>query len=373
MAGIYIHIPFCTSKCHYCNFLSTVSLKYRKEVVDAIALEARQQKDFFKNKTIHTLYFGGGTPTVLSKEELEFILIALRNNFDLSQLKEITIEANPDDINPKILKDLSDLGFNRLSMGTQAFDDKLLQQLNRRHSAKQSINAVKLAQQNGFENLSIDLIYGIPGLSNQQWKEELQGVLEMQVPHISAYHLTVEPGTALEVLIRKKKYPQPQEQAGMEQFEILMDTLEQAAYEHYEISNFSIPGQRSQHNSSYWSGSSYLGLGPSAHSFNGSIRSWNTLNLRKYFEGIQNHNPKREKEELSFEDRYNEFVMLSLRTMEGLSKERLLKEFEFYAKDFKILTKDMLAKGWMQETEQAYILTRRGKMLADGIAAEFFQ
>lgn len=373
MAGIYIHIPFCSSKCHYCNFLSTVSLKYKTEVVSAIIKEIHLRNDYITVNEVNTIYYGGGTPTVLSLDELIRIHKAIENNFHLSNSCEITMEANPDDLYDEKLAELLEIGVNRLSIGTQAFDDNILKRLNRRHTAMQSVEAVKNAQQMGYNNISIDLIYGIPGLTNNQWEDEIKRALDLNIQHISAYHLTVEPGTALEILIRKNKFPHVDDDLGMQQFDILMDKLEQSGFLHYEISNFCQPSYKSRHNSGYWNREEYLGVGPSAHSFNGKSRSWNTSNLRKYFESIQNQLINSKEELLTNQDIYNEFVMLGLRTMEGISKQQLHHEFENYSHDFKLIAEKMISKGWMVDSKNAYILTRAGKIFADGISAEFFQ
>ncbi len=372
MAGIYIHIPFCNSKCHYCNFFSTVSLKHKREIVEAISQEAVQRKSYLKDEEITTIYYGGGTPTALTNNELNSIHHSIIHNYPISKNAEITVEANPDDLNEKKLEGLKQMGVNRLSIGTQAFDDELLRKLNRRHTATQAIESIKLAQNAGFNNISIDLIYGIPELKEDAWKDEIQRATELGVTHISAYHLTVEPGTALEVLIRNKKYPPVNENQGMKQFEVLIEKLVRVGFEHYEISNFAINGKYSKHNTNYWKRKKYLGLGPSAHSYNLISREWNIANLQKYYQGIQTHNPIIEKEVLSPTDKYNEYVMLSLRTIWGVDLQFIESEFIDRKNSFIQTADEFIHKGLIKKEGACYSLTKKGKKLADGIAAEFF-
>jgi len=372
MSGIYIHIPFCSTKCHYCNFYSTVSLKHKQEVVSAIRQEANLRKDYLEGEEINTIYYGGGTPTVLSYNELNSIHQAVLDHFPVNSNAEITVEANPDDLDKRKLEALIQMGVNRLSIGTQAFDDNLLQKLNRRHTAAQAIAAVEKAKEVGFNNLSIDLIYGIPDLKHKQWKEEIEKVLALNIHHISAYHLTVEPGTALDILIRKNKYPPLNENAGMEQFDILIEELTLAGFEHYEISNFAIEGNYSIHNTNYWKQKKYLGLGPSAHSYNLTSRQWNVAHLQQYYQGIEKHKPVSEQEYLSPIDRYNEFIMLSLRTIWGVDISLLQKLFPERKNSFIQIANEFISKGFIDLFEDKYVLTKSGKKLADGIAAEFF-
>ncbi len=373
MSGIYIHIPFCSTKCHYCNFLSTVSLKYRKEVFEAIGKEIAMRKNYLGQKPIETIYFGGGTPSLLSKDELKTLLKRIFDHFEVVSGAEITLEANPDDVNRKISEDWLDIGINRLSIGTQAFNDDILRKLNRRHRADQSLQAVQFAFESGFRNMSIDLIYGIPGLTNSMWEAEIEVAANLPVSHISAYHLTVEAGTALENLIRRKKYPNLSEEAGVEQFEILMDKLESVGYEHYEISNFAQNGLYSKHNRSYWQNKPYLGIGPSAHSYDLEKREWNTSNLRTYFEAIDSGERDFESEVLSKTDFYNEFIMLGLRTSEGVDLKELEKRFADFKADFETKAEKYFQRGQMVFCEGSYRLSRSGKFFADAIAADFFQ
>lgn len=372
MSGIYVHIPFCSGKCHYCNFFSTVSLKHKEEVVNAIVEEINLRKDYLKNEVVSTIYYGGGTPTVLSDSELNIIHQAILNNFSIQPEAEITVEANPDDLNEAKLLALRKMGVNRLSIGTQAFDDKILQKLNRRHSAKQAITAVENAKKTGFDNVSIDLIYGIPDLDYASWKAEIHSAIAMDINHISAYHLTVEPGTALDVLIRKKKYPSLDENMGMEQFDVLIDELSLAGFEHYEISNFAKPNHYSIHNTNYWKQKKYLGLGPSAHSYDLNSRQWNIPNLKQYYLGIKNNQPAIEYEILSSRDKYNEFIMLALRTKWGVNPKIVEEIYPERMESFIQAATAFKDKGLITISEGKYILTKEGKKLADGIAAEFF-
>lgn len=372
MAGIYLHIPFCASKCHYCNFVSTVSLKHKDNVLKAIISELLKRRDYLQGEKIETIYYGGGTPTILNNDELSLIQQIIKNNYSISDECEITIEANPDDLSEQKLSSLLEMGFNRLSIGTQAFDDKILKQLNRRHSANQSIEAVNMAQKTGFSNINIDLIYGIPGLENDHWKSEIDKAISLNINHISAYHLTVEPGTALEILIKKQKYPKLDEEIGMQQFDMLIEELEKAGYEHYEISNFAKPEQYSKHNTNYWQRKKYLGIGPSAHSYNLESRQWNTNNLIEYFSGIEQNTPIFEKEILNDYEQFNEYIMLSLRTKWGVSLEFIEQNFSEMKEGFISKAQGFIAEEKMKSDGKIITLTKKGKFLADGIASDFF-
>jgi len=349
-----------------------VSLKHKEEVIKAIVQEATNRKDYLQGEEVSTIYYGGGTPTVLSYNELNSIHQAILDNFSVSSKAEITVEANPDDLDETKLIALRKMGVNRLSIGTQAFDDELLKKLNRNHTAKQAIDAVELAKKLGFENLSIDLIYGIPSLDNKAWLTEIQKAIALNINHISAYHLTVEPGTALDVLIRKKKYPKLDEASGMEHFDILIEELEKAGFEHYEISNFAKKNHYSVHNTNYWKQEKYLGLGPSAHSYNLVSRQWNIAHLSQYAQQIFEGNPVIEKEILSQKDKYNEFVMLSLRTIWGVDINIIKRDFFSRTESFLQRANGFISKGYLQIIDGNYVLTKAGKKLADGIAADFF-
>lgn len=373
MAGIYIHIPFCSSKCHYCNFYSTVSHKYSKDFLVALQEEIWLTRNYLENEEISTIYFGGGTPTTYDAAILEDIIEMVRNHHAVAKNIEITIEANPDDLSDSYLESLTKTSINRLSIGTQAFDDEILKRLNRRHTANQSLEAILNAQKHGFKNLSIDLIYAIPGLENTSWTDNLHMVTNLNPMHISAYHLTVEEGTALSSLISKKAYPTIDEEIGMEQFDIMEKVLISKGFEHYEISNFAKPGFRSMHNSNYWKGVKYLGLGPSAHSFNQVSRQWNVSNIKQYVESLKNGQMNFLVETLGQNDFYNEFIMLGFRTMEGVSIHEIEKRFgSSKSQAFMELANKFVEKSLMISEDGWFRLTSKGKKLADGISSDFF-
>lgn len=299
MAGLYIHIPYCRQKCHYCNFYSLASRKYRELLPEALQQEMHLQKDYLTGETLQTIYIGGGTPTVYPPQVIAEIIEAAQQQFNIETLAEITIEANPDDLLPEYLQQLRQSPVNRLSIGIQSFHDDDLHYLNRNHSAANAHQAIRSSLAAGFDNLSLDLIYGIPKLTNKKWSENIKTVLDYHIPHISAYALTVEPGTPLDKLISRRKLPPVEEQQAADQFMILIEMMTAAGYEHYEISNFSKPGQYARHNTSYWQGISYLGIGPSAHSFDGRSRQWNVSNLEAWLQGIRSLTPAFEREMLS--------------------------------------------------------------------------
>jgi oxygen-independent coproporphyrinogen-3 oxidase len=372
MAGIYIHIPFCASKCHYCNFFSTVSLKHKDDVKRAIISELEQRPGYLGGEAVETVYYGGGTPTLLAVDELLEIQRAVEENYSLVAGAEITIEANPDDLDSGTARRLRKSGFNRISIGTQAFDDDILSKLNRRHSAATAVAAVENAKNAGFERVSIDLIYGIPGLDDLKWKQEIRKSVDLGVSHISAYHLTVEKGTALDVLIRKKKYPAPDEDAGVRQFSLLTEELEKAGFEHYEISNFAAKGHYSRHNTNYWRQKPYLGAGPSAHSYDLVSRQWNPAGIKSYLDIVKSGEFDRYREVLTDADKFNEYVMLSLRTARGADLKTVRLQFPQFESFFIKQCNVQIAKGLMKENGGVYTLTSKGKFLADGIAGEFF-
>jgi oxygen-independent coproporphyrinogen-3 oxidase len=374
MAGIYLHIPYCKRACHYCNFHFSTTRYQLDEMMNAIAKEASLQRDYLAGQTINTLYFGGGTPSLLDTAHLQLLLDVLQQHYVISSNAEITLEANPDDITPAKAAAWQSLGINRLSIGIQSFADADLQWMNRAHNAAQAIGAIRIAQDAGLHNLTIDLIYGTPTLSNAQWEKNVQTALALNIPHLSCYALTVEPQTALHKMIERHKLPDtdPEQQAA--QFLLLMQWLADAGYEHYEISNFAKPGHRSLHNTNYWQGVHYLGIGPSAHSFNGSSRQWNIANNALYLQALANNTVPVEKEILTPEQQLNEYIMTALRTMEGIdltkvktvwgeaAATRLLRESHAHQQARHLI-----------HHEQQLILTRAGKLLADGIAAGLFQ
>ena len=373
MSGIYVHIPFCRRKCHYSNFFSLASLKYKERFLDALKEEIFLRKSYLNGITVGSIYLGGGTPSILQVTEIEAILEYLRKYFILSDNIEITLEANPDDLDPAILREYMTIGINRLSIGVQSFFDDDLQYLNRIHSGQRAEESVLQAKKAGFSNISLDLIYGIPTLTVEKWKKNLEKAFSLEVPHISAYSLTVEPKTALDLLIQKKKLPGPAEDQVLEHFRILLQMMNEKKFEHYEISNFCKKGTYSRHNSMYWNGTPYLGLGPSAHSYNGISRQWNISNLVHYIDQINRNERFFESEELTQVQKYNEFVMVSLRTMWGCDLNTLRERFgEEPAVYFSRLAERYLISGEMIKGNGIYYLTDEGKLFADGIAADLF-
>ncbi len=373
MAGIYIHIPFCKQACFYCNFHFSTSLQYTNEFVQSLVKEIELKKKNINSSTILTLYFGGGTPSILSKIEFKEVIKKLKESIDLSQLIEFTIEVNPDDITQEKLDFWLENGVNRLSIGTQSFRDSDLKLMNRAHSGIEALNSIHLAKHAGFSNISIDLIYGIPGLNNSTWVENLEKVVSLGIPHVSSYCLTVEEKTALSHLIKIKKIAIPDEEIASEQFLIMIDYLEKHGIHQYEISNFSKIGMESKHNKSYWSGEIYHGLGPGAHSFNGENRYWNISNNQQYFKSIEQGIIPEEIEILSLENKYNELIMTSLRTREGIDMERMSKLFSTeIISDFEKNINKWINSGKIIKLENQYLLSKEGRFFADGIASDLF-
>lgn len=368
MAGIYIHIPFCRKKCHYCNFHFTTSLYYKDDLVKALVKEISLQKDYLHNERVETIYFGGGTPSLLNKEEVVLILNQVRRCFEVTANPEVTLETNPDDITEEKLTAWKEAGINRLSIGIQSFFEEDLQWMNRVHNAQQAKESLRLAKKH-FDNITIDLIYGTPGLTNEKWKQNVETAIELKMPHLSCYALTVEPKTPLDKLIRQKKKEEVNPDKQSEQFLLLMEWMEKAGYEHYEISNFALPGWRSRHNSAYWSGKHYLGIGPSAHSFNGTTRQWNIANNNIYIESVRSGKVPFEKEELTATQQLNEYIMTALRTTEGIDLKKLGKD---EADSILQKSKRYLEASLIKQENHHLILTREGKLLADGIAAALF-
>lgn len=322
MAGLYVHIPFCKNKCHYCDFYSVASKALLTDVVAAIQKEVGLRRGFFESeggvKALKTVYFGGGTPSILPLRALESIITRIGDTWDLSCVDEFTLEANPEDITAEYADELSRLGVNRLSIGVQSFSDDILHYINRNHSAETAVSAVRNAQRAGIKNITIDLMYGIPGMTTDDLRRSLDMTLSLDVRHISAYHLGIEDGTVFGNRLRRGLIKTVDQQVSSTHYTMVCDRLREAGYEHYEISNFALPGYRAEHNSAYWSGEPYLGLGPSAHSFNGIERSFNHANNRKYLDGMDNNNFF-ESEVLTDKDRMNEYIMTRLRTYDGIS------------------------------------------------------
>lgn len=378
MAGIYIHIPFCKQACYYCNFHFSTSLGLKDEMIAALAKEIALASHSLLNdnhaaEIIETIYFGGGTPSLLNNFETEFLLNTVKNNFRINDNAEITLEANPDNITTEKLLQWKDAGINRLSIGIQSFKDDDLKWMNRAHNSAQAIESISLTKEAGFNNFSIDLIYGTPGLTDEEWKMNVDKVIALGIPHVSAYALTVEPKTALQKMIGLKKKRDVDTDDQARQFLLLMQWMKEAAYEHYEISNFAKPGCRSRHNSSYWSGKKYIGIGPSAHSFTGSTRRWNVANNALYIQSIKNDIIPSEAEKLTVIQKLNEYIMTSLRTIEGIDLEFIETNFSLQER----LRIEYSAKGYLKRKlitcqNKNFVLTDEGKLFADGIAADLF-
>ncbi|QTD38883.1 radical SAM family heme chaperone HemW [Polaribacter batillariae] len=377
MSGIYIHIPFCKQACFYCDFHFSTSLKKKEAMLLAFIKEIEIRKSELGDKIVETIYFGGGTPSVLNKDEIELLINAVYNNFKVVANPEITLEANPDDLSEEKIIALSKSPINRLSIGIQSFFERDLKLMNRAHNSIEAKNCLSVAIRH-FKNISVDLIYGIPDCSNKEWRENIQTALSFGISHISSYALTVEPKTALETLIAKGKIKKVSEKKAQEQFYILMEELEKAGFIHYELSNFGKEGLFSKNNSSYWLGKSYLGIGPSAHSFDGKQRSWNVRNNTQYIKSIQENNLPIERETLSKTDNYNEYIMTGLRTIWGVSlakiKSNYGEKYLHYLKNQsqKYIDEKLLEIVVTTNGVEKLTTTKRGKFLCDGIASDLF-
>lgn len=371
MSGIYIHIPFCKQACHYCDFHFSTQLGKKETMVKAIAKELVLRKSEVGDE-VETIYFGGGTPSVLSNDEIEHLIQAVYDNYKVIHYPEITLEANPDDLSRNRIIQLSKSPINRLSIGIQSFFEEDLRLMNRAHNAQEAENCIREARTH-FDNISIDLIYGIPGMDNERWKANIQKALDFDLPHISSYALTVEPRTALKKFIEKGVVPDVDDEQAQEQFHILVDMLEDNGFVNYEISNFGKPDFFSQNNTAYWLGKTYLGVGPSAHSFDGTHRSWNIRNNPTYIKKIAENVLPIEIETLSTTDRYNEFVMTGLRTIWGVDLDRIASEFgENYLKYLNQQSSKFLEQELLAVKDGKLLTTKKGKFLADGIASDLF-
>ena len=371
MAGIYLHIPFCKQACTYCNFHFSTSLHFKADLIKALAREAEAEKNFIQGD-IKTIYFGGGTPSILNMTELEFLLSNLRLHYLVTPDAEITLEANPDDITLEKLKAWKEIGITRLSIGVQSFFEEELRWMNRAHNAKQAVESLQLSR-SLFDNITMDLIYGSPLLTDKMWKQNVEKAIELDIPHLSCYALTVEEKTTLYKLINTKKIPEVDNEKQARQFLLLMQWLKEKGYEHYEVSNFAKPGFRSRHNYSYWTGEKYLGLGPSAHSYNGSERRWNPANNNLYIHGMNQGIDHREKEILTRTQKLNEYVMVSLRTAEGIDLRKL--DQDFGAKERIRIEQQLqkfIANRLITFNGSIVQLTNEGMLKADGIASELF-
>lgn len=372
MAGVYIHVPFCKQACHYCDFHFSTQMKKKEAMVDALVREMELRKNELGDEVVETIYFGGGTPSVLKLRELERLIQAVYDHYKVMDHPEITLEANPDDLSKNRIIQLSKSPVNRLSIGIQSFFEEDLKLMNRAHNAQEAENCIDEAVKH-FDNITIDLIYGIPGMSHDRWKANIQKALDFGLPHISSYALTVEPKTALEKLIQKGTVPHVDDGQAQEQFHILVDVLEEKGFVNYEISNFGKPGYFSQNNTAYWQGKKYLGIGPSAHSYDGLSRAWNIRNNSIYIKQIQQGILPSERETLTMTDHYNEYVMTGLRTIWGVSKEKIAKEFgRDYVNYLEQQSEKFIEQQLLFWEDGILRTTQQGKFLADGIAADLF-
>ncbi len=373
MAGVYIHVPFCVQKCGYCDFYSITSLSLKDQFINTIVKEIENRYTEFQSEEISTVYMGGGTPSLMNKEDIIKILGSLKTKINLEFVKECTIEVNPDDITESYLKDLIEIGFNRLSIGIQSFNNRILKFMNRRHDSNQAIKAVELAQKAGFSNISIDLIYGIPGMNSQEWQESLDTAIKLNVQHISAYHLTFEKGTPFYLKLKNGELNEITDSESLLQYKLLVNTFKENGFIDYEISNFSKKGFESKHNSSYWTGQNYFGFGPGAHSLVDNIRKWNISNLAQYINTVNNNSEYFTIENLTEIDKYNEIIMLGLRTRKGVDLDGLYssinkdielffsKELENQQKKNNIIVEDNFIK-----------ISEDNKFITDKIISDFF-
>jgi len=373
MAGIYIHIPFCKQACHYCNFHFSTQLQLKEQLVKSLVKEITIRKDYVLNEQIASIYIGGGTPTLLNMDEMNMLFDAIYSHFSIKTDAEITLEANPDDLSQAALINYKKLPINRLSIGVQSFFDEELKWMNRAHKAKDALDAIKRSQDTGLSNITIDLIYGSPTLTDQKWEHNLQTAINLNLNHISAYALTVEPKTALANFIHQQKEQPLNEEQTVIQFELLTNILEQNGFEQYEISNFAKNKNYAVHNTNYWKHKIYLGIGPSAHSYNGVSRSWNIANNAQYLKDMDANNFTQETEYLTQENKINEFVMTGLRTIWGIDMTKF--ELEFGSINTEILTKKLkklMATNTLFALNNHFILSRKCRLLADGIASDLF-
>lgn len=371
MAGLYIHIPFCAKRCLYCDFFSNTDMKFKEPYVSAVIREMQLRQEYIGEEPLDTIYFGGGTPSQLQQADFERIFKAIDCLFNISSCKEITLEANPDDMTPEYVASLRNLPFNRVSMGVQSFKEKDLHFLNRRHDREQALRAVGLCKENGIPNISIDLIYGLPGQTLEKWQENLDDAIHLEIPHISAYHLIYEEGTALYKLMEAGKVAPIEEELSVTLFSTLINRLAEAGYLHYEISNFARPGYFSQHNSSYWTGKKYIGIGPSAHSYDGESRQWNISSLPHYLEGIRTGIPNIEIEKLDINTKYNDFIITGLRTMWGIRTSDIREQFgEEKQAYLERQAATYLHQGLLIYENDTLTLSKEGIFISDGIMSD---
>lgn len=373
MAGLYLHIPFCKQACYYCNFHFSTSAKDYQPVVDAMLREIILRKSYLKDEPLQSIYLGGGTPSLLSQKQLDQLFNTIHTHFIVETNAEITLEANPDDLTKEKITELKQTPINRFSIGVQSFFEEDLKWMNRAHNAQQAKDAIRFAKEKGFDNITIDLIYGMPSLTDEKWNSNIDEALAFGVDHISSYALTVEAQTALDHFIKNKKSLPVNEEQSARQFEILIDKLEQHHFEQYEISNFARNKKYAVHNTNYWKNKSYLGIGPSAHSFNTTSRSWNVANNNAYIKAIEADKPTYETEILSIENRLNEYLMTGLRTIWGCNLDEIQKTFgAMYLEELLPKLHEKEKAGLLEINENYFKLSRKGKLFADGVASELF-
>ena len=372
MAGIYIHIPFCRKRCYYCDFFKSIDLSQKARLLIGLKKELESRVTEFADEEINTIYFGGGTPSVLDIDELNGLLNTIQQHYRVAENAEITLEGNPDDLTQGFLSSLKQIGFNRLSMGIQSFSESDLKLMNRRHSVLQAIHSVNWAKEVGFSNISIDLIYGLPNQSLEDWEKNVRSAVELDVEHISAYNLTYHEGTVFYEQLKKGILKELPDELSLQQFELLVQILKEAGYEHYEISNFCKPGFYSQHNSSYWKSKKYLGIGPSAHSYNIVSRRWNVSSISRYVDGLENNQTYFESEILTEQDRYNDFIITGLRTIWGISEEFIQTTFPLrYFTHFQKLKAKYLQSGHLTCSLDNVSIAPKGLFISDKIMADF--
>lgn len=374
MAGIYIHIPFCKTRCIYCDFYSTTHSELKERYIHALCRELEIRRQYLQGEPIETIYFGGGTPSQLSGEDFQQVFDTIEKTYGMKQVQEITLEANPDDLTPQYVQTLAKLPFNRISMGLQTFDEATLRLLNRRHTAAQAITAIERCREAGFRNISIDLIYGLPGETAERWEHDLTQAIALNPEHISAYHLIYEEGTPIYKMLQQHRVNEVDEESSVYFFSSLIDRLTAAGYKHYEISNFCRPEYHSRHNTSYWQGIPYLGCGPSAHSFNRREREWNIASLNKYLQGIESGERACETEILDTTTRYNECIITSIRTSQGLSLTKLKEKFGTELWQYCLsMAAPSIKNGMLEEREGNLRLTRKGIFISDSIMSDLLK
>ena len=372
MAGIYIHIPFCKQRCNYCAFYSSTLFNTQEEYTKALCKEIEARRNYIPDATIETIYFGGGTPSTLTIEQLQAICDTIYTNYTVNENPEVTIECNPDDLTPEFLSQLHNLPFNRISMGVQSFSDTQLKRLGRRHNADKAHQAVKNARAAGFNNISIDLMFALPGSTAQEWEGTLAQAIALHPDHISAYNLMYEEGTPMFRALTRGDFAELSEEENIEQFRMLIQTIKAAGYRHYEISNFALPGRESRHNSSYWNDTPYIGCGAAAHSYNGSSRQWNIADIKEYIKGIENGAHNFEIEELTQEERYNDAILTRLRTAKGIPLKWMKEKFNEKLNNYMLqVAKKEIELGNLKEEEGHLSLTEKGIFISDAVIREF--